>query len=182
MRADSIGSHARPRLICIVGRSRSGKTTLIEEMIPRLRARGYHVGTIKHHAHSDFDFDVPGKDSWRHARAGSEHVIIASPGKIGSVQLAKRDPPLIELARRMDEVDLILAEGYHWETWPKVEVLRSTTSRDLRCDPDELAAVVSDMALDISIPVFGLEQMDEFVDWVERTFLLGGDRAAKDPV
>lgn len=182
MKTDQKGNAEWPQVICFVGSSRSGKTTLIVETIPRLQARGYRVGTIKHHAHSDFEFDVPGKDSWHYAQAGSEHVIIASPEKIGSVERVKGDPLLIELVRRMPEMNVILVEGYHWESWPKVEVLRSAHSRDLRCDPGELSAVVSDMGLDIPIPVFDFEQMDGFVDWIERTFLIGRDPVGEDTI
>ena len=180
MQASTDGPTGRPPLVCVVGRSRSGKTTLIERLIPLLRERGYRIGTIKHHAHPAFDFDVPGKDSWRHAQAGSEHVIIASPGKIGSVEQVKGDPPLLELIQRMNGVDLIIAEGYHWEMWPKVEVLRSERSKDLRCDPAELSAVVTDLALDLPIPVFTFDQMDEFVDWIELTFFQVGHLEGED--
>ncbi|MEJ2562775.1 MAG: molybdopterin-guanine dinucleotide biosynthesis protein B [Anaerolineales bacterium] len=182
MKTDLKDNPEWPQVICFVGSSRSGKTTLIEETIPRLQGRGYRVGTIKHHAHSDFEFDIPGKDSWRYAQAGSEHVIIASPGKIGSVKRVRGDPPLIELVRRMPEMNVILAEGYHWEIWPKVEVLRSAHSKKLRCDPDELSAVVSDIALDIPIPVFDFEQMDEFVDWIVNTYLMGRDPVGEDAI
>jgi Ni2+-binding GTPase involved in maturation of urease and hydrogenase len=48
-----------PPVVSIVGRSKSGKTTLIEKLIPLLKARGYRVGTVKHHAHPGFDIDIP---------------------------------------------------------------------------------------------------------------------------
>ena len=177
MKAKAEKPSGRPPLICIVGRSRSGKTTLIEKLIPLLQVRGYRVGTIKHHAHPDFDFDIPGKDSWRHANAGSEYVIIAAPGKIGSVEHTDGDPALDELAGRMDDIDLILAEGYHWEAKPKIEVLRSDTSRELRCDQRELSAVVTDLSLDLPLPVFGLEEYDALADWLVSTFLKPDGRA-----
>ncbi len=164
-------SHSPIPVLSIVGRSRSGKTTLIEAIIPKLQGRGWRVGTIKHHAHPDFDFDVPGKDSWRYARAGSEHVIIAAPGKIGSVEYMNEDPPLTQLIDRMHGVDLVLTEGYHWETWPKIEVLRTERSSELRCDPSELSAVVTDLDLHLQIPVFGFDEIDRLVDWIAVTFL-----------
>ncbi len=74
-----------PQIICIVGRSQSGKTTLIEKLIPELKRRGYRIGTIKH-SHHIFDFDKTGKDSWRHKDAGAETVIVVSPGKIAMVK------------------------------------------------------------------------------------------------
>jgi molybdopterin-guanine dinucleotide biosynthesis protein B len=180
MRVNSESSTGRPPLICVVGRSGSGKTTLIEKLIPLIRERGCRIGTIKHHAHPDFDFDVPGKDSWRYANAGSKHVIIAAPGKVGSVELTEGDLALDELALRMDGVDLILAEGYHWEAKPKIEVLRSTRSHELRCDPGQLSAVITDLPLDLPVPVFGLDDTEALADWLVSTFLSPARRAAED--
>jgi len=114
-----------PPVVSIVGRSGSGKTTLLEKLIPELKGRGYRIGTIKHHAHSGFEIDVSGKDTWRHAQAGSEHVIIAAPGKMASICFPEEDPSLDSLAAMMPDVDLILAEGYQWEDKPKIEVMRA---------------------------------------------------------
>ncbi|RPI82218.1 MAG: molybdopterin-guanine dinucleotide biosynthesis protein B, partial [Chloroflexi bacterium] len=71
-------------LITVIGKSGSGKTTLIERLIIELSKRGYRLATVKHHSHSGFDIDFPGKDSWRFARAGSCHVVIAAPDKIAA--------------------------------------------------------------------------------------------------
>ena len=60
--------------VAFIGYQNSGKTTLVEKVIAELTARGLRVGSIKHHGHHRFDIDVPGKDSWRHAEAGSRHV------------------------------------------------------------------------------------------------------------
>ena len=68
----------RPALVAIVGKSDSGKTTLIEKLVPELVRLGLRVGTVKHDAHS-FEIDHPGKDSWRHGQAGAEAYVIASP-------------------------------------------------------------------------------------------------------
>ena len=62
-------------IVSVVGRSGAGRTTLLEKLIPELKQRGYRVATIKHHAHPGFEIDQPGKDTWRHANAGSEQVV-----------------------------------------------------------------------------------------------------------
>ncbi len=62
-------------VVAIVGGSNSGKTTLIEKLIPIFRQRGYRVGTIKHVMH-EMVFDQSGKDSWRHAMAGADTVMV----------------------------------------------------------------------------------------------------------
>ncbi|MBI4472863.1 MAG: molybdopterin-guanine dinucleotide biosynthesis protein B, partial [Acidobacteria bacterium] len=68
-------------ILCFVGRSNSGKTTLIERLVPELVRAGYKVATVKHAGHG-FDLDTEGKDSWRHKRAGASSVIVLSNGSL----------------------------------------------------------------------------------------------------
>jgi len=160
-----------PQMISIVGRSQSGKTTLIEKLIPALKRRGYKIGTIKH-SHHIFDFDKTGKDSWRHKDAGAETVIIASPGKIAMV---KNDylGSLDGLQRFFDDLDLIITEGYKKEDKPKIEVVRAARHADVLLENDKhLVAVVSDVELQLNVPVFDLEDVDRLADFIEDKYLL----------
>ena len=160
-----------PQMISIVGRSQSGKTTLIEKLIPALKQRGYKIGTIKH-SHHIFDFDKTGKDSWRHKDAGADTVIIASPGKIAMV---KNDylGSLDGLQRFFDDLDLIITEGYKKEDKPKIEVVRAARHADVLLEHDKhLVAVVSDVELQLNVPVFDLEDVDRLADFIEKKYLL----------
>ena len=160
-----------PQMISIVGRSQSGKTTLIEKLIPALKQRGYKIGTIKH-SHHIFDFDKTGKDSWRHKDAGADTVIIASPGKIAMV---KNDylGSLDGLQRFFDDLDLIITEGYKKEDKPKIEVVRAARHADVLLEHDKhLVAVVSDVELQLNVPVFDLEDVDQLADFIEKKYLL----------
>ena len=67
-----------PPVVSFVGKPDSGKTTLLEKLIPELNRRGYRVGTIKHHVHQ-FEMDKPGKDTFRHKQAGARVVALSSP-------------------------------------------------------------------------------------------------------
>jgi len=160
-----------PQTICIVGRSQSGKTTLIEKLIPLLKGRGYKIGTIKH-SHHIFDFDKSGKDSWRHKDAGAETVIIASPGKIAMVKNDDRGT-LDGLQKFFEDMDLVITEGYKKEDKPKIEVVRAARHADVLLKADShLAAVVSDIDdLKLKVPVFGLEDIDRLADFIEETYL-----------
>ncbi len=157
-------------MICIVGRSQSGKTTLIEKLIPELKSRGYRIGTIKH-SHHVFDFDKSGKDSWRHKDAGAETVVIASPGKIAMVK-NDHHGSLEDLQKFFDDLDLVITEGYKNESRPKIEVVRAARNPDplLAGDPN-LMAVVTDAPLDLPVPVFGLGDITGLADFIEDTFL-----------
>jgi molybdopterin-guanine dinucleotide biosynthesis protein B len=159
-----------PQVICIVGRSQSGKTTLIEKLIPILKNKGHRIGTIKH-SHHVFDFDKSGKDSWRHKDAGAETVMIASPGKIAMVK-NDHDGSLDGLIGYFDDLDLLITEGYKGARRPKVEVVRAARHSDsLLKNDDCLVAVVTDAELTIDVPVFGLEDIEKLADFIEKNFL-----------
>jgi molybdopterin-guanine dinucleotide biosynthesis protein B len=163
--------NAKLPVVSIVGRSGSGKTTLMEKLIPELKRRGYRVGTIKHHVHEGFEIDYPGKDTWRHARAGSEHVVIASPRKVAEIKQVEREPTLDEIVAGMRDVDIILTEGYHWEGKLKIEVVRAERSRELLCRQEDLFAITTDLDHDFAVPSFGLERVEEIIDLIERELI-----------
>jgi len=120
-----------PAIVSIVGRSESGKTTLIEKLIPVLTQRGYRIGTIKH-THHAIDIDRSGKDSARHRTAGAETVMLASPGRIAMFK-ATASEALDGLIRYFDDLDLLITEGYKRENKPKIEVLRAAVGTELLC-------------------------------------------------
>src|SRR5512139_3009548 len=111
-------------IVSIVGKSDSGKTTLIEKLIAELTNRGFRVATIKHNRHG-FDIDHEGKDSWRHKRAGAVATVVASPVRIALIEDTTRDYDLAEIRNLyIRNADIVLAEGYKHNPHPKIEVFR----------------------------------------------------------
>ena len=159
-----------PPVICIVGRSQTGKTTLIEKLIPLLIQRGFRIGTVKH-SHHIFDFDKIGKDSWRHKDAGAETVLVSSPGKIA---LFKNDQQgtLDGLLNYFRDMDLVITEGYKRAKKPKIEVVRAARHSEplLKSDKD-LVAVVSDTQTDVDVPKFGLDDIEKLAAFIEKKYL-----------
>ncbi len=144
-----------PPLVLIVGCSQSGKTTLLERLIPEFTRRGWRVGTIKHHHGNRLELDKPGKDSWRHKAAGASTSIVCSPRRIGMVRDMDHDPGPQRLLRLLDHTDIVLCEGYKQADFPKVEVFRSQVGEQPLCLEDRrLLAVVSDEQLDCRAPRF----------------------------
>ena len=144
-------------LVCVVGRSDSGKTTFIEKLVPQLNALGLDVGTVKHDVHG-FDIDHPGKDSWRHKKSGAKVTIISSPTKMAMVKDTDHDSTLDELIPYYKGLDLILTEGYKREDRPKIEIYRPEAHPEPLCnDDDNLLALVTDSPIDLGVPKYGLE-------------------------
>ena len=139
-------------ILCFVGRSNSGKTTLIERLIPELVRAGYRVATVKHAGHG-FDLDTEGKDSWRHKRAGASTVMVLSKGSLAMFSDVSDEIKVEELRDRfMDSsIDLIIAEGWKSEGYPKVVILRDQLG-EVPVSPDGLLAVVSNTPVDLAVP------------------------------
>jgi molybdopterin-guanine dinucleotide biosynthesis protein MobB len=113
------------RLTAIVGRQGSGKTTLIERLIPAIRARGLTVSTVKHTHHHRFELEPPGKDSHRHRTAGAAEVIIASDSGWARIASSDRPATLQSLLAELRPVDVVLVEGFKQLEWlRRVEVFR----------------------------------------------------------
>ncbi len=116
--------------ISFVGRHNSGKTTLIERVIAQLTARGYDVGSVKHHHHSKFDIDHPGKDSYRHRAAGATETVIASPTLMARIKTLDEEVECSEIVRSMPGHDIVVVEGYRKSGLPCIEIMRAENEAD----------------------------------------------------
>lgn len=148
-----------PPIVCVVGRSDSGKTTFLEKLIPCLKARGLKLAVVKHDRHG-FEMDRPGKDTWRLREAGADAVMISAPNQMALIRARlEQELSLDELAGLVDgAVDLVLTEGYKAGDKPKIEVSRLGVSNgELLCTREELLAIVADRPIPMDVPQFGLE-------------------------
>lgn len=161
------------RALGIAGYSGAGKTTLIEQLLPRLRAHGLTVSVIKH-THHDFDIDRPGKDSFRHREAGAHEVIVGS-GRRWALLHELRDeaePGFEQLMARMAPCDLVLIEGFKHEAVAKIEVHRPSHGKPLLCGDDpHVIALATDAAFGgpahrPSLQRLDLNQPDEIARFV----------------
>ena len=159
-------------IISIVGKSDSGKTTLIEKLVPELTRRGYRVATVKHDIHG-FEVDREGKDSWRHKQAGAHTVVISSPNKVALIRDVEKDSTLEEIRGKwIQDVDLILSEGYKKDIQPKIEVFRKEKHKKLLCTKkDNLVAIVSNQKFNVGVPCFHLEDMKGLSNFIEKEFI-----------
>jgi molybdopterin-guanine dinucleotide biosynthesis protein MobB len=176
--------------LAFVGKQNSGKTVLLEKLIAELTSRGLNVGTLKHHSHAGFDFDIEGKDSWRHAQAGSRFSVVSAPDKIALVR--QLDAPedaantlaaMVALstageAQGTRPLDIILVEGFRHSGLPTIELFRAANpkdaERDLGEEGNEIVAVVTDIpriaeaARAQDLPSFGFDDISALADLVEQ--------------
>lgn len=152
----------------VVGFKNAGKTGLMERLVAEITGRGYSVSTLKH-AHHRVDVDQPGKDSFRHRKAGASQVILSSSTR-WALMTELRDtaePTLTELLTRLDPVDLVLIEGYKRDSHAKVEAYRVVTGNPLIAENDTtIRAVASDVPLELDRPVFDLDDTGAVADFI----------------
>lgn len=157
-------------IVCFVGRSNSGKTTFIERVIPELVRAGYKIATVKHAGHG-FDLDTEGKDSWRHKQAGASSVVVLSKGSMAMFADVSDEMKVEDIrAKYLDEsYDLIIAEGWKHEGYPKIVVVREEIG-EIPVSPEGLLAVVSDKPVDLNVPVFDLNDVSGVATLIKKTF------------
>lgn len=170
-------SPAFPVPLCgFVAWSGTGKTTLLEKLIPELRRRGLRIALLKH-AHHDFDIDKPGKDSFRLRKAGAEQVLIASRRRWALIHEnadEQPEPALFDLLAQLDTscLDLVLVEGFKHEHYPKIELTRAALEKPLLHphDPEIIAVACDDdrrTQLGSAPALLDINDIDGIADFIE---------------
>lgn len=160
-------------VIGFVAPSGTGKTTLLQRLVPVLRRRGRRIGYLKH-AHHGFEVDRPGKDSFEIRAAGALQVLLAAGDRwvLQSTREASgQDPDLEEMLARFDpgQIDLILVEGFKFSAFPKLEVHRAGLGRPYLypADPDIRALITDGVPLagphPPLLPLGDLEAIADFI-------------------
>ena len=159
---------ANPSLFGFAGYSGSGKTTLIEKLIPLFAAHGLRVSLIKH-AHHDFDIDQPGKDSYRHRKAGCREVLVSSDQRWALMHELRGapEPKLEELLLHLAPCDWVLVEGFKREPIRKLEVHRRDNGKPLLYPGDASIVGLACAPMQAApIPTFGLDDVDQIFKFI----------------
>ncbi len=160
-----------PRLISVVGKKNSGKTTLVVAMVRELVRRGHRVMTIKHGMHP-FDFDTKGRDTWRHMHeGGAERVVMETPSaRIMIAQGIQESGPRELAVQYLSDAHFVVVEGFKSSDLPKIEVYRRAVHAEPLYAPgapdaSQYLAVVTD-ASDYRAPIPVLRFTD--TNWLYR--------------
>jgi len=160
-------------LIGLCAYSGTGKTTLLKKLIPLLTSRNLRVGVVKH-AHHQFDIDHPGKDSYTLRQAGALQIAVASRHRIAWIRERKDntlEPALADALAtlQVDELDLVIAEGFKRESFPKIELHRPSLGKPLLHPHDRsIIALATDADIATSMPLrrLDLNNIDQIADFI----------------
>lgn len=160
-------------VVSFIGRSGSGKTTFLEQLIIILAKKGVRVCVIKHTSHQ-IAGDPPGKDTWRFAKAGAIRTILHGKDGLSLTEKPELELTPDEIAKRYcSDADLVITEGYKSADTLKIEVSREEVStRLIYHQPDELMAVISDHSPEVSCPVFALDDFEQVAQLLVSRFFL----------
>ncbi|MGI5926892.1 MAG: molybdopterin-guanine dinucleotide biosynthesis protein B [Thermacetogeniaceae bacterium] len=148
----------------MAGYANTGKSSLMKKLIKVFKKKGFRVAALKHAPHG-YDLDVEKRDTWQFCQAGADRVVIVGPRSLTMHHLYEQEPSFDEVCEMIQDVDLILVEGYKSEQGPKVEVVRKGI--DERPDlGDELIAVVSDDHLEGRVPCFSTESVEQLAEFL----------------
>ncbi|GHW51778.1 bifunctional molybdopterin-guanine dinucleotide biosynthesis adaptor protein MobB/molybdopterin molybdotransferase MoeA [Vibrio cholerae] len=149
--------------------SGTGKTTLLEALLPKLTATGLRIGLLKH-AHHDFDVDKPGKDSYRLRKAGASQMLIASRNRHALMtETPDAEAELDYLLTRFDaeKLDVILVEGCKNIAFPKIELHRAEVGKPWLYPHDEnIIAIAADETVETALPQMHINDLDAIADFV----------------
>ncbi|WP_229628133.1 bifunctional molybdopterin-guanine dinucleotide biosynthesis adaptor protein MobB/molybdopterin molybdotransferase MoeA [Vibrio parahaemolyticus] len=150
--------------------SGTGKTTLLEALLPKLTEAGLRIGMLKH-AHHNFDVDKPGKDSYRLRKAGASQMLIASRNRFALMtETPEAEAEFEYLLTRFDEdmLDVVLVEGCKNIAFPKIELHREEVGKPWLYPHDEnIIAIASDGGeLDSELPQMNINDLEAIAQFV----------------
>jgi molybdopterin-guanine dinucleotide biosynthesis adapter protein len=163
-------------VVTIVGKPDSGKTVLAQKLITELKSRGHRVAAAKH-AHKHVDTDTPGKDTWLFTQAGSQATVLATPTGVTLYKNLDGEAGLSDaLAALGESYDIVIAEGFRKSRAPKIVMLESGNNEIIPDEPG-LCAAISDEPLQVKLPHFKRNDVQEIADFIEKEIM---DRAPSD--
>lgn len=159
-------------LLAVTGYSGTGKTTLLEKLLPALRTRGLNVGLIKH-SHHQIDIDKPGKDSHRLRQAGANPVMVACDTRWAMMCETSHPVNFATLAARFADsgLDLLLVEGFKHEQLPKIQLHRQGLDKPLPPLDEFTLATATDypLARENRLDLNNIAQIAEFIsDYLQK--------------
>ena len=150
-------------IISIVGKQNAGKTTLIRDLIPKLKEHGYTVGTLKYNIRK-FDIDHEGKDTYKYYHSGADSVAISSQNEVVIMKKLANPPTLHDIIKTyLNDVSIVLVEGYREDDYPRIRIIGP--QEEVKSNSDNELLLIKENLEDRR---FSVKDVDNTLDFIEK--------------
>ena len=155
-------------IISIVGKQNAGKTTLIKDLIPKLKKQGYRVGTLKYNIRK-FDIDHEGKDTYKYSNSGADSVAISTQSEFVVMKKTANPLTLHEIIEaHFNDVDVVLVEGYREDDYPRIRIIDSQDTKTVKKDSNNELLLIKE---NLKSRCFSIENLSKAFNFIEKNVI-----------
>ena len=153
-------------IISIAGKQNAGKTTLIKDLIPKLKEQGYRVGTLKYNIRK-FDIDHEGKDTYKYSNSGADSVAISSQNEFVVMKKTANPLSLHEIIEAyLNDVNVVLVEGYREDDYPRIRLIDPQDTKTVETDSQNELLLIKE---NLKNRCFSIEDVNKALDFIEKS-------------
>ncbi len=153
-------------IISIAGKQNAGKTTLLKDLIPKLKEQGYRVGTLKYNIRK-FDIDHEGKDTYKYYHSGADSVAISSQNKFVVMKKMATPPTLHEIIETyLNDVNVVLVEGYREDDYPRIRIIDPQDTKAVKTGSQNELLLIKE---NLESRCFSIEDINNALDFIEKS-------------
>ena len=151
-------------IISIAGKQNAGKTTLIKDLIPKLKEHGYRVGTLKYNIRK-FDIDHEGKDTYKYSSSGADSVAISTQSEFVVMKKTAKPLTLQEIIEaHFSDVDVVLVEGYREDGYPRIRIIDPQDTNAVKTDSENELLLVNKKTKNSCFSIDGINRARDFIE------------------
>ena len=151
-------------IISIAGKQNAGKTTLLKDLIPKLKGQGYRVGTLKYNIRK-FDIDHEGKDTYKYSSSGADSVAISTQSEFVVMKKTAKPLTLQEIIEaHFSDVDVVLVEGYREDDYPRIRIIDPQDTNAVKTDSENELLLVNEKTENSCFSINGINRARDFIE------------------
>ncbi len=155
-------------IISIAGKQNAGKTTLLKDLIPKLKEHGHRVGTLKYNIRK-FDIDHEGKDTYKYSNSGADSVAISTQSEFVVMKKTANPLTLHEIIEaHFNDVDVVLVEGYREDGYPRIRIIDPQDTNTVKTDPENELLLVNEKTEN---SCFSTDNINRAKDFIEKNMI-----------
>ena len=151
-------------IISIAGKQNAGKTTLLKDLIPKLKEQGYRVGTLKYNIRK-FDIDHEGKDTYKYSNSGADSIAISTQSEFVVMKKTVNPLTLHEIIEaHFNDVDVVLVEGYREDGYPRIRIIDPQDTNRVKTDSENELLLVNEKTENSCFSIDGINRARDFIE------------------